>query len=85
MVKQFGGTYESAVTDERKEFNEMLKHAKNSKVKINFYKWKTRIKGNKFYFSTFKFLFLIEYTLVTAIKLIFIEFFSLLIFQYNGF
>src|SRR5947209_2209210 len=32
----FGGTYESAKTDERKEFNRMLQFVKKSRVKISY-------------------------------------------------
>lgn len=35
LVEQFGNTYESAKTDERKEFNKMLAFVKNPKNKIN--------------------------------------------------
>lgn len=35
IMGQFGGTYESAKTDERKEFNRMLSFVKKSKEKIN--------------------------------------------------
>ncbi len=35
VVAYFGGTYESAATDERKEFDRMLKFAQQSKVKIS--------------------------------------------------
>ncbi|MBX7206038.1 MAG: recombinase family protein [Bacteroidia bacterium] len=36
ILGQFGGTYESAKTDERKEFNRMLQFIKKSKEKISF-------------------------------------------------
>jgi site-specific DNA recombinase len=36
VIKHFGGTYESAKTDERKEFKTMLDFVKKSPVKINF-------------------------------------------------
>ena len=36
ILGYFGGTYESAQTDERKEFSRMLQFAKRSKEKINF-------------------------------------------------
>lgn len=36
IVGSFGGTYESAKTDERKEFNKMLSFVKKSKEKVSF-------------------------------------------------
>lgn len=36
VVGYFGGTYESAKTDERNEFNRMIKYVKNLKQKIEF-------------------------------------------------
>jgi site-specific DNA recombinase len=36
VIKHFGGTYESAKTDERKEFKKMLDFVNKSPVKINF-------------------------------------------------
>lgn len=36
ILGQFGGTYESAKTDERKEFNKMLSFVKKSKEKITY-------------------------------------------------
>jgi site-specific DNA recombinase len=35
IIESFGGTYESAKNDERKEFNRMLTFIKKSKVKIS--------------------------------------------------
>ena len=42
ILSYFGGTYESAQTDERSEFNRMIKYVKNSKEKISYilvYTW----------------------------------------------
>ena len=36
VVESFGGTYESAKNDERKEFNKMLSYVKKSKEKISY-------------------------------------------------
>lgn len=36
VVKEFGGTYESAKTDDRKEFERMLAFVRKSKLKINY-------------------------------------------------
>ncbi|MGZ4100238.1 MAG: recombinase family protein, partial [Bacteroidia bacterium] len=36
VLAYFGGTYESAATDEREEFNRMLKFARRSKEKISY-------------------------------------------------
>lgn len=36
VLEYFGGVYESAKTDERNEFNRMLKYIKNSKIKIDY-------------------------------------------------
>lgn len=36
IMGYFGGTYESAKTDERKEFNRMLQFVKKSRVKISY-------------------------------------------------
>src|SRR5687767_6481645 len=36
ILGEFGGTYESAKNDERKEFNRMLQFVKKSKVKISY-------------------------------------------------
>ena len=39
VLGSFGGTYESAKNDERKEFNAMLAFVKKSKEKVSFIAW----------------------------------------------